>query len=267
MVLSFMALLGVAGTTRAASLQEVQGVLVKIMADANIQLAVQLQVDPVRAGGAAYVHGHPGGAAIFIDPDFMTRKSPNDWAFILGHELSHVLFNLPGVNAANEWEADRRGAQIAIQAGFDPQAYINGLLADPQSCSMSHGCLHERAVSLAKFLNVQPNQPVHTQHFAAGDEAMPMQRGFPKHPQSVFLDCARPAMACNHPGPMCVDQMVITQITPCQHPIHHPNGMIGRQHRFDWHAMVVPLHIGCRQAHLHAIQTRQNQMSNAPANP
>jgi len=65
------------------------------------------------------------------------------------HELAHVILKHTGNNDKyDEWNADERGARLAINSGFNLTSYIRALYNEPNSCSPSHGCWHERAKRL-----------------------------------------------------------------------------------------------------------------------
>jgi len=105
--------------------------------------------------GFAAVTWEGRDAIIYVHPVAMKRESVNNWAFVLGHEIGHQILNHSGKTGADEeFAADIWGGQLAMKAGYDPKPYITGMLARPNSCSISHGCWHNRAENLEKGLGV-----------------------------------------------------------------------------------------------------------------
>ena len=87
---------------------------------------------------------------IYANPDAMSSKSLNTWAFIMGHELGHYALGHTGCGKGGkqaEMDADVYGAELATRAGYNLSSYINALQREPNTCSKSHGCWSERAVS------------------------------------------------------------------------------------------------------------------------
>ncbi|MBT8484603.1 MAG: hypothetical protein KJO43_03425 [Phycisphaerae bacterium] len=111
--------------------------------------------DRQRSGGVAAIAYAGSDSTIYVHPDRRREWSVNTWAFILGHELSHVLLRHRGTGPGEEWDADARGAQLASAAGYHVELYIAFICSDqPNNCSPSHGCFHDRMRRLEEQFSV-----------------------------------------------------------------------------------------------------------------
>lgn len=63
----------------------------------GINMQGNIVVDPSRASGYAATIGNAWNSVIFVDPVKMRTLSPNTWAFILAHELSHIYLGHTGM--------------------------------------------------------------------------------------------------------------------------------------------------------------------------
>ena len=79
---------------------------------------------------AAMLLGKSGKNTLLINPRALRQYSYNDWGFIIGHELAHLV-SRKGNFVLAESKADTRGTQFAINAGFDAPKYLAGILARP----------------------------------------------------------------------------------------------------------------------------------------
>ena len=71
----------------------------------------------------ARVNARARGAAITFTQGAAARLTPDEFALLAGHEIAHYyLGHNGGSNPSNELAADRLGARLACQAGFDPTA-------------------------------------------------------------------------------------------------------------------------------------------------
>lgn len=128
------------------SAREVDAVAQRIVDESDLPLSGDVVVDPYRSAGVASISYFPGRrATIFVHPEVLREATANSWAFIIGHELCHEIFQ-----TSDESLCDREGAKLAIRAGFDADEFIEYTLAQPNYCSRSHGCLHDRAYDVAK---------------------------------------------------------------------------------------------------------------------
>lgn len=110
--------------------------------------------DVQRSGGVAAIGYGGGDSIIYVHPAIRRSWSVNTWAFIIGHELSHALLQHRG-GPQDEWEADARGAKLADAVGYDVSDYIRFICSgQPNSCSPSHGCFHDRMRRLEDEFNV-----------------------------------------------------------------------------------------------------------------
>lgn len=113
----------------------------------RLQIRGEIIVDPYRASGYAATTGGPWNSIIYVDPQKMNTLSPNTWAFIIGHELAHIfLGHTTGINRGvqNEFDADRWGAMWAYRAGYNVDSFLQYMATEPDICTPSHGCWHDR---------------------------------------------------------------------------------------------------------------------------
>lgn len=112
----------------------------------RINLRGEIRADAYRASGFAATFGNANYSIIYVDPYKLRTLSPNTWAFIVSHELAHqYLRHSPlSQSIANELEADRVGAYWAWQAGYNVNAYLDYMATEPDICTPTHGCWHDR---------------------------------------------------------------------------------------------------------------------------
>lgn len=162
-VLTLILLATCASATHAETVGGLQRILQKLTSVSNIRFRIDLVVDPNRSFGNAAINGNHQRVVIWVHPYQLQRKSTNTWAFVLAHELCHIAYSLPGTSARNEWEADKRGARIAIDAGYDLGDHVRGMLSEQNSCTQSHGCWHDRARRLAEIYSLEIKDQGHDQ--------------------------------------------------------------------------------------------------------
>ena len=68
------------------------------------------------------VNGWSGQGQIAFSRAALERLTPDEFALMAGHEIAHWYLGHGRSNRADELAADRLGAQLACQAGFDPVA-------------------------------------------------------------------------------------------------------------------------------------------------
>ncbi|PLK26433.1 hypothetical protein [Novosphingobium sp. TH158] len=74
----------------------------------------------IRGGGG--VNGQSLGMQITFTRGATTRLTRDEFALLAAHEVAHSYLGHNGSSREAELAADRLGAQLACQAGFDPQA-------------------------------------------------------------------------------------------------------------------------------------------------
>jgi len=147
---------------------DIESLLEQLMDANDIDLIYEIEIsDDEDVGGVAAVdvqqeENELGFIIIFyIDPQAMEELSVNTWAFILGHEIGHVLeehiWDEENYSPEDEWSADVIGAQLAIDIEGDPYDYIDWLLAEGV-CSMEHGCDIQRAMILATVFELDSSE-------------------------------------------------------------------------------------------------------------
>jgi len=196
-------------TSRAAvTLTQLDQVATELLQASRVpNLSGQIVADAVKSSGFAAIVWQGAYATIYVHPDATWRETLNTWAFVIGHELAHQILGHRGSGRAQqEFDADVLGAEMAIKAGYNVKDYIREMYNDANSCSVSHGCWHDRARNLEqKFGSVGGWNPKHEWH-KPGDGAFPpivtastRQRRIPcRH----IVNCEH-AIACQHPIPCC----------------------------------------------------------------
>ncbi len=144
----------------AISEKDLEGIIVKLWASSDLDFKkCDTEVSRSASRGYASIQwNNDGYIKIAVDPEKLKRKSANTWAFIIGHELAHYNLNhQDGCRPPNsenckyrEFNADDLGAKLAERAKYDLVDYISDVLNEPDLCSFSHGCWHERALRLAR---------------------------------------------------------------------------------------------------------------------
>ena len=139
------------------TLDQITGYLAQVN---NINVSGKIVADHNKAGGVAAIGCSGNYCVIYASPHAMRQKSTNTWAFIMGHELAHYYLGHGGCGQSKykEFEADRVGAQMAVNAGYNIGTYINALSREPNTCSASHGCWSERIYRLKKAFNYRANR-------------------------------------------------------------------------------------------------------------
>jgi Zn-dependent protease with chaperone function len=123
----------------------------------GLQIQGQIVVDPYRASGVAATIGGSWNSIIYVDPNKLNTLSPNTWAFIIGHELAHIhLGHTMGMNQSvqNEFDADRWGAMWAYRAGYNVESFLQYMATEPDICTPSHGCWHDRIRNIKNMFGV-----------------------------------------------------------------------------------------------------------------
>ncbi len=72
----------------------------------------------IRNGGG--INGWSEHGRIAFSSAALKRLTPDEFALLAGHEIAHWYLGHTGSNPADELAADRLGAQLACQAGYDP---------------------------------------------------------------------------------------------------------------------------------------------------
>jgi len=198
------------GSQPSVSLNKMYELVRELQTASGARFPVQIQINSYAAQGFASITGHPSrGAIISVDPGLAMAGSDNVLAFILGHELAHVVrLHGPPALPQNEWEADRLGADWAVLAGYDKAQYVNWMLSLPNGCSPSHGCLHKRA----EMIDGQPHPANHP--------PIAPRANWPVPNNSQGAGCSRPSRACQC-DPMCsLDELALpddAELAPCAH--------------------------------------------------
>lgn len=97
----------------------------------------------IKAGG--HVNGWSIGTRITFTRAATVRLTQDEFALLAGHEIAHYYLGHDTSNPADELAADRLGAQLACQAGYDPV----------------------KAVSLFRFISAGKNHPRRAERRAA----------------------------------------------------------------------------------------------------
>lgn len=122
----------------------------------GLDLYGEIRVDQYAAQGFAATTGNNRYSVIYVDPYKLRSLSVNTWAFIVSHELAHQYLGHNAMNASaqNEFEADRHGAYWAWQAGYDVNAYLQYMASEPNLCTISHGCWHDRIRNIMEMFGM-----------------------------------------------------------------------------------------------------------------
>jgi hypothetical protein len=112
----------------------------------GIPMQGRIFVDATRASGYAATTGNPINGIIYVDPFKMQTLSANTWAFIIAHELAHIHLGHTGLfpSVQNEFTADSWGATWAVRAGYNADEFLAFMATEPNICTPSHGCWHDR---------------------------------------------------------------------------------------------------------------------------
>lgn len=93
---------------------------------------------------------------IYIDPVMVNFFSTNDWAFMIGHEFSHLLHAGEELDSIKlEKLCDINGAKYAIGAGYDLNTYLVTLEKFGDNCSLTHGCMKDRRKNLQNHFKLK----------------------------------------------------------------------------------------------------------------
>jgi len=93
---------------------------------------------------------------IYIDPVMVNYFSTNDWAFMIGHEFSHLLHARDGLDSIElEKLCDINGAKYAIGAGYNLSKYLVTLKKFGDNCSATHGCMKDRLRNLQNHFKLE----------------------------------------------------------------------------------------------------------------
>jgi hypothetical protein len=160
---------------KAATLVELDRIASRLIAVSGYEIGVTVNVSRAKSKGVAAIYYSGSMGSIYVDPSMLRSLGSNTWAFILGHELSHlILGGESGELKNNESTADGVGALMAKQAGYDLRSYIIWMYSNPNTCSLTHGCFHSRARELENFYGIN------TGYFAGSHSDHPEPRGLPR---------------------------------------------------------------------------------------
>lgn len=143
----------------AIGLQELQNLVNLIVAKNGLQARVTVVEDMSGTVAVARVSGVALSARIEVNPQLARTLPPNSWAFILGHEIAHLVDARArqgyGTNFQSvEWNADLIGAGYAQRGGFDLAAHLGWIFSRPNQGSPNYGSDHERAMHVARHFAV-----------------------------------------------------------------------------------------------------------------
>ena len=161
-----------------ANLTDLRNILSSLNADNNLNYSINVSIDNNRSHGYAAVQGFGNNVNIYVHGTELARQGKNTWAFVMGHELSHVILQHSGTNDKyDEFNADANGAKLAINSGYSVSNYIRSLYNEHNSCSPTHGCWHERAKRLEDKFEIDTGlrQEHHEEH-EVGSGAFPPTR-------------------------------------------------------------------------------------------
>lgn len=108
-------------------------------------------------GPLVSIGGVVGNCTIFAHPIAAGQIPPNTWAFLFGHEYSHLVDDLGApsdTTPAKELRADIAGARYAMAAGYRLDAFLGWILSQPDQSSDSHGSLRGRVKSIATHFHI-----------------------------------------------------------------------------------------------------------------
>ena len=213
----------------ATTLNQARSIVSQLMNDNGLSYSVNISINNAQSGGFASVRGFGNNVSIFLHANELSRNNTNTWAFVLGHELSHVILSHSGPNGPREERAaDVRGARLAMRSGYDLNDYIFSIYRQLNHCTPSHGCWHERAKNLEDNFNVETGE--HREHHEDHEV------GLGPFPQTrlnvdVRVPCTHQT-TCSHQMP-CNHQMACVHRGPCGHqPIWNGRFWV-RPHQFD----------------------------------
>lgn len=93
---------------------------------------------------------------IYIDPVMVNYFSTNDWAFMIGHEFSHLLHARDDIDSISlEKLCDVNGAEYAMKAGYDLSKYLVTLKKFGDNCPPTHGCMKDRLKNLQNYFELK----------------------------------------------------------------------------------------------------------------
>lgn len=124
----------------------------------KIRITVKTGADP---SPPCVARGNRHQGVIIINPRAAKQIPPNSWAFIIGHEIAHLVEEIGPHESTTpkvELEADIIGARYAMNAGFRLDAYLGWLLSIPVEDSKSHGSMRHRAYSVARHYGMSDAQ-------------------------------------------------------------------------------------------------------------
>ncbi len=76
-------------------------------------------------GSGGQVSGESAGALITFTRAATVKLTRDEFALLAGHEIAHYYLGHGASNPADELAADRLGAQIACEAGYDPASGVS----------------------------------------------------------------------------------------------------------------------------------------------
>lgn len=79
----------------------------------------------VAVSGDRAVNASSQGALVTFTSGAVTRLNQDEFALLAGHEIAHYYLGHTGQSVSDELAADRLGAELACQAGYDPKAGLS----------------------------------------------------------------------------------------------------------------------------------------------
>lgn len=140
-------------------LNELQNIVNLIAEKNRLHVRVTVAEDMSGTVAIARVTGVALAGRIEVNPQLARILPPNTWAFILGHEIAHLV-EIRAQHASGpdfrslEWNADLIGAGYAVRAGFDLAAHLGWVFSRPDQGNPQHGGDHERAMHIASRYSV-----------------------------------------------------------------------------------------------------------------
>ncbi|MEY3896060.1 MAG: hypothetical protein RLZZ214_1580 [Verrucomicrobiota bacterium] len=135
----------------AAGIPELRGVAGEVAKTSGRKINWQVVPGP-NPGPLVSIRGSLENCTIFVHPVASRKVPPNTWAFLFGHEFSHLIEDQgdpSNTTPAKELRADIAGARYAIAAGYRLDAFLGWALIQPDRPSGTHGSLRGRVQAIA----------------------------------------------------------------------------------------------------------------------